>query len=129
MAFKTILSDIGHALAKVFTAGVKVAAAAEPIVAIAFPGISALFNVTVAEVAKAEALAAAAGAQNGTGAQKLALVVAAIEGEFNEYAKANGLGIPAQQTIENWVNAVVASMNAIPAATLSTTAPAAPSTS
>lgn len=119
-SFKTILDDIGSVLKKVFTAGVTIAEDAEPIVAVAYPGLVALYNATVLEVSKAEGLALAAGSQAGTGVQKLALVVQAITTEFNSYASANGLGIPALQTIENYVNAVVASLNAIPAATLST---------
>jgi hypothetical protein len=123
-SFKTILSDIGHALAKVFGAGVTavatVAQEAEPLVDLAFPGIAALYNSTVAEVLKAEALASAAGQQTGSGPQKLAIAVAAITPTFNAYAAANGLGVPAVSTIENYVNATVASLNAIPAATLST---------
>ena len=119
-SFASILSAVGHGLKVFFTGAVKVAVAAEPIVDIAFPGISALYNVTVNEVAKAEAAAIAAGQQNGTGAQKLALVIAAITPVFQDYA--NQTGIPSaqrEQTIINWVNAVVASLNSIPAPTQS----------
>jgi hypothetical protein len=115
MGFKSVLSGIGHELAKVFTVATKVAVAAEPIVDIALPGISGLYNATVAEVAKAEGMAIAAGQQDGTGAQKLALVVAAIEKEFESFAKTNNITFDATH-VEAWVNAVVASLNAIPAA-------------
>jgi hypothetical protein len=115
MAFKSILSGIGHGLAKVFTVATKVAEAAEPIVDIALPGIAPLYNATVAEVAKAEGLAIAAGQQDGTGAQKLALVVSAIEKEFESFAKANNITFDSSH-VQAWVNAVVASLNAIPAA-------------
>ena len=124
-SFKTILDDVGAALKKFFVPVAKEAVAIagdiEPIVDLAFPGIANLYNATVAEVTKAEALAIAAGQQTGTGVQKLATAVAGITPTFNAYAAANGLGIPAIQTIENYVNAVVASLNAIPAATSSTT--------
>jgi hypothetical protein len=67
-------------------------------------------------VAKAEAAAIAAGSQTGTGAQKLAMVVAAIESDFTQYATQKGIPPTERaQVIENWVNAVVASLNAIPA--------------
>lgn len=112
----TILSDIGNGLKKFFGIAVTAAEAAEPIVDLVFPGIATLYNLTVAEVAKAESLAAAAGQQTGTGTQKLALVVEAITPVFQQYAAT--AGIPSAQqaaTITNWVNAVVASLNAIPA--------------
>lgn len=114
-SFSSILSDIGNGLKKFFGVAVTVAQAAEPIVAVAFPGISALYNATVSEVAKAESVAIAAGQQNGTGAQKLALVVSALEGEFNTFCAQNGITLNTQQR-EAWVNAIVASLNAIPAA-------------
>lgn len=113
---KTILSDIGSALKKIFGVAVTVAQAAEPIVDIAFPGIATLYNLTVAEVAKAEVAAIAAGAQNGTGPQKMAMVISAIMPAFTEYAAASGIPTASQATtVTAWVNAVVASLNAIPA--------------
>ena len=112
----SILSGIGNALKKIFGVAVTVAQAAEPIMDIAFPGIATLYNLTVSEVAKAEGLAVAAGAQTGSGPQKLAMVIASIEPVFAEYATTTGIPDAAQAAaIENWVNAVVASLNAIPA--------------
>src|ERR1700748_1786907 len=93
-SFNSILSDIGHAFKKIFSVGVAVATAAEPFVDTIFPGVGTLFNGIVAEVSKVEAAAVAAGAQNGTGAQKLAAVTAAVEGAFNTYAQQNGLATP-----------------------------------
>lgn len=115
-SFKSILSDIGNGLKKFFSVVDSVAKAAEPIVDVAFPGIAGLYNATVAEVGNAETAAIAAGAQSGTGAQKLAAVVAAITPTFTQYAAANGLSAPTASIITNYVNAVVASLNAIPAA-------------
>ena len=90
-SFKTILGDIGNALKKIFAVGVEAAVIAEPIINVAFPGISALYNLTVNAAANAEANAVAAGAQSGTGPQKLALVVASIEKDFAAYATAAGI--------------------------------------
>ena len=116
VSLNTILSDIGNGLKKFFGIAVTVAQAAEPIIDIAFPGIAPLYNLTVAEVAKAEAAAVAAGAQSGTGAQKMALVVAAITPVFQQYASTTGIPMAQQATaITNWVSAVVATLNAIPA--------------
>lgn len=112
--FQSILSDVGTFLKKVFTGVTAVAAAAEPIVDVAYPGIAPLYSATVAAAVQAESAAVAAGQQTGTGTQKLALVVSAIEKQFNAFASANGIGGTTTTTIENWVNAVVASLNAIP---------------
>lgn len=114
MSFTSILGDIGKGLKVFFTGTVKVAEFAEPFVDVIFPGIAPLYNTTVTAVAHAETAAIAAGAQNGTGAQKLAFVVSSIEGDFNAYAAANGLPAPTAAVIETYVNAVVASLNAIP---------------
>lgn len=115
-SFTSILSDIGKGLKKFFTVAVGVAVAAEPIVDILFPGVAVLYNSTVTAVGNAENAAIAAGNQTGTGAQKLAFVVAAIEKDFNAYALANGLPAQTTATVEAYVNAVVASLNAIPSA-------------
>lgn len=107
-SFKSILSDIGNGLKHFFTEAVTVATAAEPFVDSLFPGISSLYDSVLAEVAKAETAAIAAGAQNGTGAQKLALVVQAITAQFPQYTPA---------TITTIINGVVAGLNAIPSTT------------
>lgn len=106
--FKSILSDIGNGLKKFFTGAIKVATAAEPFVDTLFPGISTLYNSVLAEVANAEIAAVAAGQQNGTGTQKLAMVVQAVVKQFPQYTPA---------TIETIVNGVVAGLNAIPSTT------------
>ena len=120
-SFSSILSSIGHGLKVFFTGAVKVAQAAEPFVDVVFPGIGSLYNSTVNAVSAAESHAIAAGAQNGSGAKKLELVVKAIESDFAAYAKSNGITYDSSH-VEAWVNAVVASLNAIPSGTSSTTA-------
>lgn len=113
-SFTSVLQHIGGLFKEVFHVGVEAAQAAEPVIDVAVPGIAALYNSTVAIVAGAEMTATAAGAQNGTGTQKLAAVVSALEPIAVEYFKS--IGITADQSvITNWVNAVVASLNAIPA--------------
>jgi hypothetical protein len=114
-SFTSILSAIGNGLKKFFGIAVTVATDAEPLVDTLFPGVAALYNLTVNEVAKAEAAAIAAGQQSGTGAQKLALVLQAIEPAFQQYAQATGVPSAAQTaTITAWINGVVATLNAIP---------------
>jgi hypothetical protein len=120
MGFKSILSDIGNGVKKVFTVGDTAAKDAEPFVDIAFPGVAPLFNAVVQQVGLAEASAAEAGAETGTGAQKLAVVLQSIEGSIADYEQTNNLATPlTQQQIEAVANAVVAFLNALPANTAS----------
>ena len=94
-SFKSILSEVGTGLKKFFSVAVTEATAVEPFVDALFPGVAPLYNTVLAEVAKAESAAVAAGAQNGTGAQKLALVVQAVAAQFPQYT-------PAQLTSTVW---------------------------
>jgi hypothetical protein len=114
MAITTILSSIGKTLEKVFKVGTQVATAAEPLVDVLYPGISPLFTSVVSEVVKAEGLAIAAGAQNGTGPQKLASVLSAVEGEFQSFAKTNNLPTPDSAQVTAAVNGLVTFLNALP---------------
>ena len=112
-SFESILSHIGHDLKVFFTGATAVAKVAMPFVDILFPGIGPLYNTTVTAIAQAETAAIAAGAQNGTGAQKLAFVVAAIDADFQAYAAANGITYNST-VVENYINAAVATLNALP---------------
>ena len=114
-SFESVLSHIGHDLQVFFTGATAVAKAAEPFVDILFPGIGALYNTTVTAVAQAETAAIAAGVQSGTGAQKLAFVAAAIDADFKAYAAANGITY-SSTVVENYINATVATLNALPKA-------------
>jgi hypothetical protein len=116
-SFTSVLSNIGHGLKLFFTGAVKVAQVVEPEVDILFPGIAALYNTTVNAVADAETKAIAAGSQNGTGAQKLALVISSINTDFAAYAKSQGI-VYDQTHVTAWVNAAVAGLNALPAPTI-----------
>ena len=102
-SFKSILDDVGHSLKVFFGVTTKVAQMIEPIVAIAFPGISGLYDATVNEIIAAENAAIVAGAQSGTGAQKLAMVVAAILPTFQTYAAQNNMPTPTIATVTAWV--------------------------
>lgn len=122
MNVKSILEDIGNGFKKFFTGAEKVAVAAEPFIDIAFPGIASLYNTTVAAVGAAENAAIAAGAQNATGTQKLSMVTSSIEGSFNAYWASLGHKTnPTQTDIETYINAVVATLNAIPASSATST--------
>jgi|GEM_PF-5958953 hypothetical protein len=97
----------------IITDGLNVAAIVDPALAPLLVGIAA-------SVTKAEALAAAANVQSGSGAQKLALVTADAQAVFTAYETATGTTIEtAQQTAI--INSIVALLNQIPSSTTSTT--------
>lgn len=91
MTFKSILSDVGNVFKKLITGPVteltNLAKTEEPVVDATFPGIATPYNTTVSAAVTAETIFAAAGAQTGTGAQKLAYVVSAVEDDFNAWWK------------------------------------------
>lgn len=60
----------------------------------ALAGINPLINSWTQEIFKAEALAAAAGSQDGTGTQKSAMVMNAVVPQVVQFAEANGLATP-----------------------------------
>lgn len=109
----TILQKIGEGVKKFFEIILPIAKAAEPGIDLMLPGIANLYNTTVALVSNAEMTATAAGKQAKSGPQKLALVVGALEPIATAYFQQNGITVN-KTVIENWVNAVVASLNAIP---------------
>ncbi len=110
----SILSNIGKTLEKIFVAGSRAARLAEPFVDTVYPGIGPLFNAVVDEAVKAESLAIAAGQQNGTGPQKLASVVSAVEPNFTAFAKANNIAPLTTAQIESAVSLLVGFLNSIP---------------
>ena len=109
-SFTSILSGVANGFKKFFGIAVTEATAVQPFVDSLFPGIAPLYNAVLTEVGKAEAAAIVAGQQNGTGVQKLALVVQAVVAQFPQYT-------PAQLTTV--INGVVAGLNAIPSTTAS----------
>jgi hypothetical protein len=124
MSVKTVLQSIGSETKKVFDwlgspKGQATIAAGEAAVEIAYPpaaGLIALANVGLTEVIKIEALAAAAGAQNGSGAQKSVAVVTAIEPSVLAFAKEHGLPTPTADRVKAASDALVAFANALVAA-------------
>jgi hypothetical protein len=110
--FVTVLDKIGSAFEKFFEKAIPIAEAAEPIVDVAFPFIGPLYNTTVALVKAAEGAAAAAGKQTGTGPQKLALVLTALQPYATQMLQADGVAAPTTAQITNYINSVVAGLNA-----------------
>ncbi|MFZ0662317.1 MAG: hypothetical protein WAM66_06455 [Acidobacteriaceae bacterium] len=110
--FSSFLQHVGNFFKTVFSDATKVAEVAEPVVDIAFPTVASLYNFTVQQAALAET--AAEGAQ-GAGAQKLAAVVAAVTPYATASLQQAGIPAPTTTQITAYVNAVVASLNALPA--------------
>ena len=111
MSVKTILSDVVKGFEKVFSKTEAVAAAEEPLVDTLFPGIALIYNSIVSEAGVVEAASAAANAQGGTGAQKLATVVANVTPSVVATAVANGLAAPTTQDITTAASAIVTFLN------------------
>lgn len=108
----SFLKHVGGFFKTIFTDATKVAEMAEPVVDIAFPSVAGLYNFTVQQAALAET--AAEGAK-GAGAQKLAAVIAAVTPYAASALKADGVPAPTLEQVTAYVNAVVASLNALPA--------------
>jgi membrane-associated protease RseP (regulator of RpoE activity) len=111
----TFLQHIGSFFKTVFVDVTHVAVAIEPVVDVAFPGIAVLYNATVQAVSTAEAAGvSAATSTSGNGAAKLAAVTAAIEPLAIAYLTSQGIAANTVQ-VQAWINAVVATLNALPA--------------
>jgi hypothetical protein len=116
-SFTSVLSNIGKGLKAFFTSPIvkEIETVAVPLAETFFPAAAPLINGVMVEVAKVEALAISAGAQSGTGTQKLALVIQTSESIFNDYEKSRGVTInPAGK--EAIVNGIVAILNNLPVA-------------
>ena len=123
MSVRTFLSSVEARVksyfvdaAKVIEEGDKVAAEVEPFVDAALPGAAPLYNAIVAEVGTIETAAIAAGAQSGTGTQKLAAVLASptVQAAVSQFATTAGVSPLTQTQVTNYVRAVVATLNALP---------------
>jgi hypothetical protein len=130
MSFKSVLETVGADIKKVFSwvgspagqAVIKDAGAVVVAVDPALSGIVTLAENYITQAFTVESLAAGAGEQNGTGVQKLAAVVAAVTPTALAYAAQAGLPTPTAADIQNQANAIVAFLNAIPAAPAPVTA-------
>ena len=103
---QTFLQKLGGDIKKVFswlgnpkvqaaiTAGEALGEGVVDLVDPALAGLNPLINNWTQEIFKAEALAAAAGAQNGTGAQKAAMVLGSVTPQVIQFAEQNGLNVP-----------------------------------
>lgn len=122
-SFKSVLSGIGHFLAKAFSP--KAVQVEAEIADAALPMFAPLINSAAAAVVGAETAAAAAGVQTGTGPQKLAYAIAQFGPDYDAWAKANNIPIvPANKVA--FLSAIADALNLIPAPVPPTTTTAAP---
>ncbi len=120
--FVTFLDKLGGDALKVLTFGLVVAKTVEPEVDVALnlaglTGVTTLFNNVITLASGAQAVA---GGVTGTGAQKLALVVAGVTPQFEQFLQNEGVTMNTAQ-INAWVSAAVNLVMAIPAPSSSST--------
>lgn len=114
----SVLSKIGGFFKKVFTDVDKVAVAVEPEINLAFPGISTLYDTTVAELSNV--------LTDTSDETSLTQVAATIAADFQKYANQVGIPEPSSAQILAWVQAVsqsVSTFTVAPAASPSVTQP------
>lgn len=79
----------------------------------ALSGLNPIINNWTQEIFKAESLAAAAGSQNGTGAQKSALVLSSVTPQVLQFAEANGLPTPTGSELQTANSLLVQFLNTL----------------
>ena len=111
----SFLKKLGHVAVSILTFGAIVAKDAAPIVSIFSPALASLLATTAQQIILAEAAGTTAAEQapsGDTGAQKAALVIAAIEPLAVQVAKGYGIDNPSQAQLKAFVDGIVASLNA-----------------
>lgn len=116
-SFKSVLSAIGHVIAKVFSP--KAIQIEASIADIALPQFSSLINLTAGAIINVENASIAAGVQSGTGAQKFELVASIIGQQYISFCQENNLPIISDSK-KKFVDAIVAALNSFPAPTTAT---------
>lgn len=115
MSFKSVLSEVGHDIKKVFDFILPFAASTGSVaVGIFAPQLGPLYNATVQAVITAEAKWAAIGKSQGTGQQKLADVVQSIGPLISQALKDAGKD-NSDAAVQTYVSAVVTILNTAPA--------------
>jgi len=108
--FKAVFSFLGSPTGKA------VIGAAEGAVEVAVPATTAAFNLInnwMAEALKVESIAAAAGQQDGTGAQKAAMAISTMTPQILQFAASQGYPVPNSTQITAINTAVVNLLNLI----------------
>jgi len=113
--FVSVLESIGKKLETPLADVLKVAQGAEPFITALNPALGAIFSTTVGVVLNVEQKFAAMNKQSGTGVQKLAEATAILGPLLTQALSVAGKPADAA-TVQNYINTVVALLNATPAA-------------
>ena len=114
--FKEVFSWLGNAnVQKEIVAGEAIGEAVVSDVDPALADIAPIINSWTQEIFKAESLAAAAGSQNGTGAQKAAIVLSSVTPQVLQFAAANGLAAPTGAALQTANSLLVQFLNTLTA--------------
>ena len=117
---QTLLQAIGKDIKGVFawlgsSKGQAVIATGESLVETVVPQATGIINIAnswMSEIIKDEALAAAAGSQDGTGTQKASAVLTSVTPQVLAFFQQHNLPAPTAEQIENANNALVQFLNA-----------------
>lgn len=108
----SFLKHVGNFFRSVLHIGEEVAMVASPIIKVAFPDVSPLFNSAIGLAIAAEATVAGA---TGNGPQKLAQVVTGINPLIDKFVADNNLGSWASADRAKFASAIADALNLIPA--------------
>ena len=111
--FVSFLEAIGKDFKKGLDYIIPIASAASVGISVVNPALGGLIQTSLATVISVEQKFAAAGAQTGTGAQKLSDAVTILYPAFESTFKQYGVSID-KTHVETYVNALVAALNAFP---------------
>lgn len=130
IGFREVFGWLGSSQGKAAITSAEVAAeviggAVNPALAPTIAGVSSLVNAGIASAVNAEALAAAAGQQAGTGTQKAAAVTAVLSSQAGSFLKSVGVSDATDAEVQSLATVIGTAsaniLNAIPARATGTT--------
>jgi hypothetical protein len=113
--FVSFLDKIGHDFKKGIDVVLPFAAAASVGISVANPALGALVQTGIAVIAQTEQKFTAIGQQSGSGEQKLAESTQVLAPIALALLQANGVKDATVAHVQNFINALVAALNAFPA--------------
>jgi hypothetical protein len=112
--FISFLKSVGSAFKKGLPVVLKAAQIADVGISVVNPALGGIINTSIATVLGVEQKFAAMGQQSGTGPQKLSEAVTILYPAFEQIFGQYGVKIE-NSHVENYINAIVAALNAFPA--------------
>lgn len=114
MSFISFLKSVGNGFKKGLPIVIKAAQIADVGISVVNPALGGIINTSIATVLNVEQKFTAMGQQSGTGPQKLAEAVNILYPAFEQVFGQYGVKID-NSHVENYINAIVAALNAFPA--------------